>query len=387
MPDGDRGGTDPLTRVGPLVLAAGLGTLAASAAFDPTAAGHAAAQVWTPFVLVTGLLLVGLVARGDGLFDAAGAELAHLAPGGRTLLVGAAVLLAAVTAVLNLDTAVVFLTPVVVVAARRRGVDELPFVYLAVFMANGASLLLPGSNLTNLIVLGRHRLAGGDFAHAMLPAWIASVVAVTATVALLHRRLLSAATGGGPPPRPRPHFGAGLAGVAAATVAVLVGSGGVLALAVLACGVALAGWRTARGSLPLTEVRRTLGASVLVGLFGLAVGAGTLGRAWSGPQWLLAHLSSWPTAVVGAIVSVLGNNLPAASLLAARPAPDPRALLVGLDLGPNLAVTGALSAVVWLQAARAVGARPSAARYTVLGLVVVPVSMAAALAALPLGGR
>ncbi len=356
-------------------------------AWDPTAAGHAAAQVWTPFVLVTGLLLVGLVARGDGLFDAAGAELARLAPGGRTLLVGAALLLAAVTAVLNLDTAVVFLTPVVVVAARRRGVDELPFVYLAVFMANGASLLLPGSNLTNLIVLGRHRLAGGDFAHAMLPAWIASVVAVWATVALLHRRRLSAAAGGRPPTGPRPHVGAGLAGGAAATVAVLVGSGGVMALAVLACGVALAGWRKVRGSLPLTEVRRTLGASVLVGLFGLAVGAGTLGRAWSGPQRLLAHLSSWPTAVVGALASVLGNNLPAASLLAARPPPDPRALLVGLDLGPNLAVTGALSAVVWLQAARAVGARPSAARYTVLGLVVVPVSMAAALAALPLGGR
>jgi arsenical pump membrane protein len=156
---------------------------------------------------------------------------------------------------------------------------------------------------------------------------------------------------------------------------------------VLATGIGVAGWRCAHGSLRLFEVRRTVGAAVLAGLFGLAVAAGTLGRAWSGPQSLLAHLSSWPTAVVGALTSVVINNLPAASLLAARPPPDPRALLIGLNLGPNLAVTGALSAVVWLQAARAVGARTSVARYTVLGLVVVPVSMAAALAVLPLGGH
>ena len=49
-----------------------------------------------------------------------------------------------------------------------------------------------------------------------------------------------------------------------------------------------------------------------------------------------------------------------------------RALLLGLDLGPNLAVTGSLSAVLWLQVARADGARPSILRYTLLGLVLVP---------------
>jgi len=354
-------------------------------AWEPAAAGQAARQVWTPFVLVTGLLLVGLVARSDGLFDAAGDELARRSRGGVSLFVGAAVLLAAVTAVLNLDTAVVFLTPVVVVAARRRGVDEIPFLYLAVFMANGASLLLPGSNLTNLIVLGHHHLVGRDFARTMAPAWVAAVAAVTLTVGLLHRRHLAARAERAAPPRPRPHLGAGLLGVTVATVVVLVGSGGLMAVVVVCTGIALAGWRLARRSLDWAEVRRTVGASVLVGLFGLAVGGGTLGRVWSGPQSLLAHLASWPTAVVGAAFAVVVNNLPAASLLAARPPADPQALLIGLNLGPNLAVTGALSAVVWLQAARSVEARPSVGRYSLLGLVVVPVSMAAALAALPLG--
>jgi arsenical pump membrane protein len=79
---------------------------------------------------------------------------------------------------------------------------------------------------------------------------------------------------------------------------------------------------------------------------------------------------------------VLVNNLPAAVLLSAQPAPHPNALLLGLDLGPNLAVTGSLSAVLWLQAARAVGAHASITTYTRLGLILVPLTLAAALATL-----
>ena len=75
---------------------------------------------------------------------------------------------AAVTVALNLDTAVVFLTPVLVLAARARRIDERPFVYGAVFMSNSASLLLPGSNLTNLVVLDGSNVPGLDFARAML---------------------------------------------------------------------------------------------------------------------------------------------------------------------------------------------------------------------------
>jgi arsenical pump membrane protein len=73
------------------------------------------------------------------------------------------------------------------------------------------------------------------------------------------------------------------------------------------------------------------------------------------------------------------NNLPAAVILSAQPPAHPRALLLGLDLGPNLAVTGALSAVLWLQVARTEGARPSVLRYSLLGLVLVPVSLGLAL--------
>jgi arsenical pump membrane protein len=72
---------------------------------------------------------------------------------------------------------------------------------------------------------------------------------------------------------------------------------------------------------------------------------------------------------------VLVNNLPAAMMLSAHLPAHPRALLLGLDLGPNLVVTGSLSAVLWLQVARADAARPSILRYTLLGLVLVPLSL------------
>jgi arsenical pump membrane protein len=87
------------------------------------------------------------------------------------------------------------------------------------------------------------------------------------------------------------------------------------------------------------------------------------------------------TAVLGVMGAVLLNNLPAAVLLASRPVLHPRALLLGLNLGPNLAVTGSLSALIWFRAARTVGAQPSAAQLSRLGVMLVPLSIAAAGAA------
>jgi arsenical pump membrane protein len=125
-------------------------------------------------VLVAGLLLIGAAAGAEGLFAAAGARLAGAALPPRALLLALLGLVAVVTAVLNLDTAVVFLTPVLVHAARRRGLDEQAFLYGSVFMANAASLLLPGSNLTNQLVLRQTAAGGAAFGARMLPAWLAA---------------------------------------------------------------------------------------------------------------------------------------------------------------------------------------------------------------------
>src|SRR5438067_2813229 len=147
----------------------------------------AGSQAWPPFVLVAGLLLIGAVAAADGLFDATGARLARTRLGARGLLIALLGLVAVVTAVLNLDTSVVFLTPVLVHAARRRGLDERPFLYGSVFMSNSASLLLPGSNLTNLLVLRHDPISGTAFAVSMLPAWLVACALTAALLALVFR--------------------------------------------------------------------------------------------------------------------------------------------------------------------------------------------------------
>lgn len=100
-------------------------------------------------MLVTGLLLVGLVANSDGLFAAAGYRAARMTASPAILFAGAAVLVGLVSATLNLDTSVAFLTPVLTLAARSRGSGEAPLLYGCLLLSNAGSLLLPGSNLTN----------------------------------------------------------------------------------------------------------------------------------------------------------------------------------------------------------------------------------------------
>jgi hypothetical protein len=99
----------------------GIGAALVAAGLDGDDARSSVAQVWSPFVLVAGVLLVGLVADHDGLFAALGHRLATLAPNDAALFGGAALTIAVVTALLNLDTSVAFLTPVLVHAARSRG--------------------------------------------------------------------------------------------------------------------------------------------------------------------------------------------------------------------------------------------------------------------------
>lgn len=369
------------------MLAVAVGTTGVSLAglalvVRPAVTRQSATSVWSPFVLVAGLLLVGAVADADGLFAYAGSLAARLPGSDLTLYLALMAVAAGVTAVLNLDTSVLFLTPVLVGAARHRGAGEAPFVYGSVFMANAASLLLPGSNLTNLLVLAHSPVPGATFAARMLPMWVAAVAVTASAVALLHAREFGprARVASGAPARAlRPRALLGPAAVAAVVVVVLVTP--TPALPVLVIGGAVAAVRVADGRLSLPRALEVLNPVVLAGLFGVSVAAGALGRSWSGPTRLLASAGRVETAVVAAVGVVLVNNLPAAALGAAGPVAHPRALLVGLNLGPNLAVTGSLSAVLWMQVARRWECPVSARRFTRLGLVVVPLSVAAALAA------
>jgi arsenical pump membrane protein len=358
-------------------------TIAAIAA-APDNARAAAAQDWPPFVLVAGLLLVGLVAERDGLFASGGQVLSRLAPNGLVLYVGTAVLVVTTTTLLNLDTSVTFLTPVLVYAARSRGEGEAPLMYGCLLISNAGSMMLPGSNLTNLIVLGHLNLSGGAFlAHMALPTIVAAFITAVVVGALHHGELRTTIV----PTfeRVRPVLGVGVAAVAAVTVLVVALRAPAIPVAAVGAGAALIRFWPSRSDRSLTSLRKAAGAvglPVLVGLLGVAIALGTLGRSWSGPATLLSHLDSWGTAVTAALTSVLVNNLPAASLLAARRPPMPFTLLVGLNVGPNLFATGSLAWVLWLRAARAAGGRVELKKAGLLGLASAPLAIAGAVGVL-----
>lgn len=355
-------------------------------AVQPHNARGAIDQDWSPFVLVAGLLLIGLVADGDGLFAGAGRLVARTTRSPLWLFAGGALMVGVVTALLNLDTSVAFLTPVLIYAARSQRADEVPLLYGAILLSNAGSLLLPGSNLTNLIVAGHLHLTGSQLLARMWAPDIAALL-ITSVVLLVGSRWMG---GDGElsissPPDQDMLFGLGVAAVVIAAVTVVALRSP--ALPVVVVGLVVVSIRMAAGRVRLAQVTEVVGAPVLVGLFGVAVALGTLGRAWSGPSNLLAHLDAWETAGVAALATVLVNNLPAASLLAARSSPHPLALLAGLNLGPNLWVTGSLAWVLWWRAARGTGARPSIARAGRLGVVAAPLSLAAAVGLLVASGH
>ena len=131
----------------------------------------------------------------------------------------------------------------------------------------------------------------------------------------------------------------------------------------------------------LADVWRVLGLPSLAAAFVLTVALGTLARHWDGPAELIAGASGPETAGLAAISTVLVNNLPAAALYSAHAVDHSRMLLLGLNVGPNLAVTGALSALLWFRAAREVDARPSLLEFSRRGIPLALAAMAAAILA------
>ncbi len=363
--------------------AAGMLAALAAAASAPSDALRAARQVWPAFALVAGLLLIGAIADDDGLFRRVGELLGRLAPGGVSLFLGGALLVGAVSSVLNLDTAAAFLTPVLAYCARSRQQDERPLLVASILLANAGSLALPGSNLTNLIVLGGQHLAGTSYVARIWPAAVVAFVSTAAGLLVLERRRLRAGPHVAVEGRLRRRSSV-LAVAAAAVLMVLLGDA---ALDVLGIGIALVALRAARGDADVRVVVQRVGVGVLAGLGGLAVALGTLARATSFPSSTVTHAGTWAAAGVAAVGSVLVNNLPAAAMLASRHVRAPAGLLVGLDLGPNLFVTGSLAWFVWARAIRGAAATVRVRDAVVRGASLAPLGIAAACASLSFAVR
>ena len=124
------------------------------------------------------VLVLAQLCDDEGLFRAAGAgeAIARTANGNtRRLLAKVFVIGAVTTAVLSLDATVVLLTPVVLATTRALWVPARPHAFATAHLANTASLLLPVSNLTNLLTFSAVGLTFLHFTAVMTPAWLAAV--------------------------------------------------------------------------------------------------------------------------------------------------------------------------------------------------------------------
>ena len=339
-------------------------------------------------VAITVLAELAEVAR---LFDVAAGHAARLARGRTVRLFLLVALLATVTTVLlGLDTTAVLLTPVVLSVAVQLDLPPMPFALLTVWLANTASLLLPVSNLTNLLALDRLDLAPHEFAARM---WAPAVVAVALTVLLIglrYRRLLRVRYA--VPRRPGIEDQVLLVASAMACLgivpALLLGGDPTWVVTVAATLLVLVfSRRTALrpGLVPWQLTLFVLGLALSVETVlrhgGERVVSALVGDGAGVPDLL-------QVAGVGAVASNLVNNLPAYLVLEPQVAGggDTRllALLLGTDLGPMVLLWGSLATLLWRERLRARGLDVSARQFAAFGVVGVPVLLLASTLALHL---
>jgi arsenical pump membrane protein len=311
-----------------------------------------------------------------GLFDALAARIAVGAGGSpRRLLALVFAAAAAVTAVLGLDATVVLLTPAAFPDARRARLDARPSLYACTHLANTASVLLPISNLTNLLAFRATDLSFAHFAALMVLPWAAMLVVEWAGLTRTFRGELAAPRGRTPtgaPPLPR----APLIVLAATFAGFLVGIDPAWpAVAGAAAMVAVERVKPADvvRAVDLPLLGFVLGLALIVRAVGAHGGADLASDLLPGGDDVLALLGA---TVVAAVLANLLNNVPAVLLLlpaaaAAGPA-TVLAVLIGVNAGPNLTPTGSLATLLWRRILRAREAEPPIGEFLRLGALTVP---------------
>jgi arsenical pump membrane protein len=381
-----------LAIIGAVLLAVGAVAIA-TGALPPSDALDIFERVWPILLFVVAITIVAELASIAGVFDVAASVLARLGRGRTWVLWLLVVALGvAATAFLSLDTTAVLLTPVVISIARARGLAPLPFAFTTVWLANTASLVLPVSNLTNLLAV--HRLGDLDplaFLRLLGPSALVAIVASVVLLALFFRRGLVGRYGAAPAPRVHDRPLLITAGVVVVVLLPLLVSGlepwipSVAAAAVLAAVFLWRAPRTLRaGLVPWQLVVFACGLFLTVGAVE-ALGSGAIVATLSGTGEDL--LSLWQVAGVGMLGANVLNNLPAYLALESGAGSPVRlaALLIGVNAGPLITPWASLATLLWHQRLHALGVDVPWRRYVLLGLVGAPIIVG--LAVIPLALR
>ncbi len=358
------------------------------------------------YLFLFGMMVLAEIARRAALFDwLAGHAVAAAGGSPRRLLALVYGVGVAVTVFLSNDATAIVLTPAVAAAVGRAKAVPLPYLYACALVANAASFVLPISNPANLVVFSSAPPPLASWFGAFALPSLLAIVATYAMLALHSRAALRGTLEVAASPAPldrngRVAFGGiGIAAVALVAASALGWHIGV-ATCVAAAGVLVVVAILDRGVIP--AVLRGLSWSVLVlvaGLFVLVRGLDTsgavapLGHAVQDLARLPFAAAAPIAAFAVAIVSNLINNLPS-GLIAATLLDHANATLalrsattIGIDLGPNLSVTGSLATLLWLAALRREGIDVSSGAFLRVGCLVMPPALLLAAASLALTMR
>jgi arsenical pump membrane protein len=367
-------------------------------AISPHDAGLEARRLGPVIGFLAAVLVLAQLCDDEGLFRVCGAWMARTAVGRpRRLLVLVFAVAAVTTAVLSLDATVILLTPVVFATAARLEARAKPHLYACTQLSNSGSLLLPVSNLTNLLAFSASGLAFARFAGLMALPWLAVIGTEYVVFRWFFATDLDAGAkpvgdGNGEDSTGAPVFvlavvAVTLAGFVIASAAGVNPAWAALGGAVILGARALAQRRSSVAGLALAADVPFLAFVLCLGIVVQAVTNNGLGGALrpivpTGTS-LLALLG---TAALAAALANVINNLPAVLVLLPLAAPAGAgailAVLIGVNIGPNLTYTGSLATLLWRRVLHARGSGPSLWEFTRLGLCTVPPGVVIAVLAL-----
>jgi arsenical pump membrane protein len=356
------------------------------------AAGEIVGRV-LPLLIFLGsvFVLAELTAKAE-VFDVVASRLARRAAGNYLALFGLCVVFASATTIfLNLDTTAVLLTPVMLATADKADIPGMPLAMLTVWLANTASLLLPVSNLTNLLAYARVNLTPTEFVIRMAAPQAAAIVATAACLWLFYwRRGRRGRERYSAPelhvPRDRTLFGIAAAACATFVVLVLVGvplvvssliCAGVLAVAFLIRDRSAFAWRM----VPLRLLAFVTGLFLVV----QTVDRYGLGRVLANVVGTDAGVEGVArAAAVGAVLSNAINNLPAyvAGEAVVTNSHQLLGLLIATNVSPLVTPWASLAIIIWYERCRSAGVRIAWGRFVATGAVTAVVTLVAAEAAL-----
>lgn len=362
-------------------------------------AGRAVVRAGDVCFFLIGMMLLSELAREHGVFEWLSAIAVRSARGSCVrlfaLVYGVGTI---VTIFLSNDATAVVLTPAILAAVRKAKVEPLPYLFVCAFIANAASFVLPISNPANLVVFHNDMPPLGRWLVSFGVPSVLSIVVTFVVLRWIFRTQLCASIEHDVEARPLRHDGKIVLGALAGVVIILLIAsffgkdlGLPTCLAALAV-IAIVSIKARSNPVPLFREISWTTLALVAGLFVLVDAMESIGAMRLTQRWLIGveQLGVWTgTLVTGFAVGVannLVNNLPlgliAGSTVQAAHAKGllANAVLIGVDLGPNLSITGSLATILWLIALRKEKLDVSFWSFLKVGVAAMPIALLASLA-------